>query len=96
MTSSVVAATCESAGTLLQHLAAPFCSTFLQDSAPAESFFSTLKLEGLPDKGFLTRDQARDAIFECIEVCYSRKRRHSALGGVSPGRFERSAREHAA
>jgi len=66
------------------------------DNAPAESFFSTFKLEGMPDEGFATRDQARDAIFEYLEVFYNRKRRHSALGSVSPERFERAVREAAA
>jgi transposase InsO family protein len=66
------------------------------DNAPAESFFSTFKLEGVPDDGFATRDQARDAIFEYIEIFYNRKRRHSSLGGRSPERFEAGRKEAAA
>jgi transposase InsO family protein len=66
------------------------------DNAPSESFFSSLKTEWVPGEGFDTKDQARGAIFEYIEVFYNRKRRHSSLGGVSPERFERQVRESAA
>ena len=37
---------------------------------------------------FATKQEARDAIFEWIEVWYNRKRRHSSLGYVSPAAFE--------
>jgi len=59
------------------------------DNAPAESFFSSLKTElfaGEPVPP--TRDAARQALFEYIEVFYNRKRRHSTLGYMSPVRFE--------
>ena len=39
-----------------------------------------------------TRDAARQALFEYIEVFYNRKRRHSALGYLSPVRSEESRR----
>jgi putative transposase len=63
------------------------------DNAPAESFFSSLKTElfaGEPVPP--TRDAARQALFEYIEVFYNRKRRHSALGYQSPVHFEESRR----
>jgi transposase InsO family protein len=63
------------------------------DNAPAESFFSSLKTElfaGEPVPP--TRDAARQALFEYIEVFYNRKRRHSTLGYMSPVRFEENWR----
>lgn len=60
------------------------------DNAPMESFFATLKSELLHHRRFQTRDQARQAIFEYIEVFYNRQRLHSALGYQSPVEFEAS------
>jgi putative transposase len=59
------------------------------DNAPVESFFASLKRELVNRCAFQTRDQARQAIFWWIEVWYNRKRRHSALGYLSPEQFER-------
>jgi putative transposase len=58
------------------------------DNAMAESFFSTLKLEGVPDKAFATREAARIAVFDYIEVFYNRTRMHSALDYQSPAQYE--------
>ena len=58
------------------------------DNAVAESFFATLKRELVGGEVFASRDQARRAIFEWIEVFYNRQRRHSSLGYVSPEQFE--------
>ena len=60
------------------------------DNAPVESFFGRLKCELAPDEVFATRDQARAALFEYLEVFYNRVRRHSSLGFVSPAEFERA------
>ena len=57
------------------------------DNACSESFFHTLKVEAL-DNVVLTRDQMRALVFEYIEVDYNRERRHSALGYLSPEKFE--------
>lgn len=54
----------------------------------AESFFSTLKLELVPDRGFATREAARLAVFDYIEVFYNRRRLHSALNYQSPAGYE--------
>jgi len=54
------------------------------DNAVAESFFATLKTEWLDHHRFLTRDAARAAAFDFIEVFYNRKRLHSSLGYLSP------------
>lgn len=59
------------------------------DNAPMESFFATLKAELTHRTRFRTRDEARAAIFEYIEVFYNRRRLHSALGYLSPTEFER-------
>ena len=58
------------------------------DNAPVESFFGTLKTELVYRQRFATRQEARRAIFEYIEIFYNRKRRHSALGYLSPVEFE--------
>jgi len=57
------------------------------DNAVVESFFGTMKTE-LGDPVWESRDAARAAIFEYIEVWYNRKRRHSTLGYVSPKQYE--------
>jgi len=59
------------------------------DNAMAESFFATLKLELVDDKPFDSRDAARMAVFEYVELFYSRVRMHSALGYQSPMQAER-------
>jgi putative transposase len=60
------------------------------DNAPMESFFASLKKELVHDEDYHTREQARGSIFEYIEVFYNLKRRHSALGYLSPFEFEKS------
>ena len=58
------------------------------DNAVAESFFATLKTECVYLRRFATKTEARQAIFEFIEMFYNRRRRHSTLGYVSPIEFE--------
>jgi putative transposase len=58
------------------------------DNACIESFFGTLKRELIYGNRFKTRAQARQAIFEYIEIFYNRIRLHSALGYMSPVEFE--------
>ena len=57
------------------------------DNAVAESFFATLKEELVHDSDWKTREEARAALFEYIEVWYNRERRHSSLGYVSPAEY---------
>ena len=59
------------------------------DNAPTESFFSTLKRELVCRENFKTREEAKQKLFEYIEVFYNRKRRHSSLGYLSPLDFEK-------
>ncbi len=58
------------------------------DNAVAESFFHTLKIELVHHCDFETREEARAAIFEYIEVFYNRQRAHSANGYEAPLAFE--------
>ena len=59
------------------------------DNAMAESFFASLECELLDRNHFLTRDEARAAVFTWIEGWYNSHRRHSSLGYLSPQEFER-------
>ena len=58
------------------------------DNAAMESFWSTLKQELIYRRHFKTRAEARQAIFDFIEVFYNRRRLHSSLGYRSPIDFE--------
>jgi len=58
------------------------------DNAPMESFFGTLKCELVHERHYHTRAEARQDIFEYIEVFYNRRRRHSSLGYRSPVQYE--------
>jgi transposase InsO family protein len=63
------------------------------DNAVMESFWGTLKQELLyqqPNGRFVSHQQARMMIFKYIEVFYNRRRRHSAIGYLSPEAFEAS------
>jgi len=68
------------------------------DNAVSESFFATLKRELVDEADWATRDEARTAVFEYIEVWYNRHRRHSSLGYLSPVAYELQQQEfkHAA
>ncbi len=59
------------------------------DNAVVESFFATLKGELLYPNQIRTRKQAREMIFEFMEVFYNRQRKHSALGYRSPVAYEK-------
>jgi putative transposase len=58
------------------------------DNALAENFVATLKTELLYRNAWSTRQAVRTAIFEYIEGFYNTRRRHSALGHLSPAEFE--------
>ncbi len=58
------------------------------DNAMMESFFSTLRAELTDLERFATRQAARTAVFEFIEVFYNRQRLHSSLGYRSPLAYE--------
>ncbi len=54
------------------------------DNAPMESFWGKLKMEWLNEYTFNTRDEAKKAVFEYIELFYNRHRTHSTNGYVPP------------
>lgn len=57
------------------------------DNAPVKSFWGFLKEELVYQRRFHTREEAKAAIQESIEVFYNRMRRHSALGNIAPAIF---------
>jgi putative transposase len=59
------------------------------DNAAMESFYHTLKTEHVHFENYKTREEAKQSIFEYVEVFYNRKRRHSTLGYSSPMMFEK-------
>ena len=58
------------------------------DNAVMASFYSTLKTELIYRCDFQSREEARRAIVEYIEMFYNSVRRHSSLGYVSPAAYE--------
>jgi putative transposase len=63
------------------------------DNAPMESFFGSLKSELVHRTSFPAREAARRAVFEYLEAFYNRRRRHSALGFLTPAQaYEQMAR----
>jgi putative transposase len=60
------------------------------DNAMAESFFATLECELIDRRSWPTKTDARLALFTWIEGWYNPRRRHSALGQVSPANFEKA------
>jgi transposase InsO family protein len=62
------------------------------DNAVMEAFFSTVKTE-LADR-FDSCGEAKTQLFDYLEVFYNQRRRHSTIGYVSPGVFERRCQVH--
>ena len=60
------------------------------DNAMAESFFASLECELIDRRSFRSKAEARLALFAYIEGWYNPRRRHSALGRISPINFERT------
>lgn len=60
------------------------------DNAMAESFFASLECELIDRRSFQSKAEARLALFTYIEGWYNLRRRHSALGRMSPSKFERN------
>lgn len=64
------------------------------DNAAMESFFGSLKEECVGTQVYSSQEQARLALFEYLEIYYNRRRRHSALGYVSPLVYEQRGHEY--
>ena len=58
------------------------------DNGMIESFWSRMQVELLDARRWRTRIELANAIFECLEVWHNRRRRHSALGMLTPDEFE--------
>ena len=54
------------------------------DNAPMESFIGTLKCELTHHRQYASRQEAKSDVFMYIESFYNLRRRHSAIGYVSP------------
>ena len=54
-----------------------------------ESLFSSLKNELTHHQKYASRAQAREAIYDYIEMFYNRKRLHSTLGNRGPVEYEK-------
>jgi len=59
------------------------------DNAAAESFFSLLKRERIRRRTYKTRDDARQDVFDYIEMFYNPQRKHAKNGMLSPVEFEK-------
>jgi putative transposase len=59
------------------------------DNAVAESFFRFLKRERVRRKTYLTREAARQDVFDYIEMFYNPQRRHSNNDRLSPVNYEK-------
>ena len=55
----------------------------------AESFFNLLKRERIRRKVYRSRDEARQDVFDYIEMFYNQKRKHVRNGMLSPVEFEK-------
>ncbi len=58
------------------------------DNAAMESFFGSLKEECVGHRVYSSHEQARQALFEYLEIYSNRQRRHSTLGYRSPFLYE--------
>lgn len=58
------------------------------DNAVTESFFGILKNELVHHERFKTRQEAKDKIFDYIEVFYNRMRIHSTISYFAPAEYE--------
>ncbi len=59
------------------------------DNAVAESFFNLLKRERIRRRTYRTCEDARQDVFDYIEMFYNPKRKHVRNGMVSPAELER-------
>ncbi len=58
------------------------------DNAAMESWNHSFKVEAIHGEKFATRVDAKNHVFDYIDMYYNRKRLHSRLGYLSPAYFE--------
>ncbi len=58
------------------------------DNAVIESFWSRMQVELLDRRRWRTRLELANAMFDYLEIFHNRRRRHSALGWLTPIEFE--------
>src|SRR3712207_2883064 len=63
------------------------------DNAPMESFFASLKAEHVHQLRFRTREEAKTAVFEYIEIFYNRQRLQSAVSYRTPAEARKTMLE---
>jgi len=61
------------------------------DNAVAESFFATLEFELINQQVYASRNEAKAAVFEFIEVFYNRQRIHETMNYKTPYEIEHEA-----
>jgi putative transposase len=66
------------------------------DNAPMEAFWGKMKYEWLVDKHFKTREEARAAVFEYVEIFYNRQRIHESNGYLTPDEYYKMKNNEAA
>ena len=59
------------------------------DNAPMERFFRSLKTEWMPDTGYRSFTETKNAVIDYIIGYYSQVRPHSAAGGLTPNESEK-------
>jgi len=57
------------------------------DNAPMETFWGKMKYEWLYGFRFRTRDEARAAVFEYVQIFYNRNRLHASNGYLTPEEY---------
>lgn len=62
------------------------------DNSMIEAFWSRMQIELLDRQRWRTRIEMANAIFEYLEIWHNRRRRHSALGWLSPIEFESNSK----
>lgn len=64
-----------------------------RDNAVAESFFQQLKRKRIRRRTYLTRNAARQDVFDYIEMFYNPTRKHTNNGMLSPVVYETRQRK---
>ena len=66
------------------------------DNSPMETFWGKMKYEWLHEYRFKTRDEARAAVFEYVQIFYNRNRLHESNGYLTPDEYYHTGSQKAA